>query len=467
MSLKTDKKASCKYDTSDKSFEAMGYAFQGRGATYHSKDLGILQNDDYRYYVRCMEEHGVTNTSSGLIRFKVDVPPPQMSDFQPSGTIHYNNIIISLKTNKKASCKYDIRDKDYKEMRYRFDEIDTTRHSKDLGLLSNDKYKYYVRCSDEFDNTNDKSGIIQFEVVVPPPQMSNFKPSGTIDFRNVVISLNTDKKAYCKYDTGDKTYEEMKYTFEDAATAATSHRKDLGLLSDGSHTYYVRCSDEFENINDKSGKLAFKILIPNACSKVFEGTGDPKNKLDIVFIGDNFTSPTTFQNIIKGFSDSFLSFEPFKTYSQKLNVWQVNRFPDIECKAELFTFADGTHKINRCNHILARDLASDCPNDQIIIVVQGSSTESNNGLSNAIINSGIATISSQDSIEMLLHQFGHSFGGLKTHEGDPNCQTYKKCLMCKPLPGYTYGSPTTTGSPCDCLGIITKLLEEYHDKPSL
>ncbi len=400
-----------------------------------------------------------------------DQDPPVISDCEPHGTLDYSNITLTCKTNEKATCKFDVSDKSFDSMGATFSGSGSTSHSKQVGTLEEKTHKYYVRCADTTGNKNMVSTAVNFTIAVPTVEISDLKPSGTLTNRDVTLSLKTSKSATCKYDTTDKAYESMQYSFTGAGT--TSHTKALGQISDGDYKYFVRCKDGSGQTNNISSIIQFKVSIQTACIEVFK-SGDSDDNLDIVFVGDNYIDNNTvdlnsFTSTVKKYKDALIAMEPFKANKDRINVWQVSRFPDLKCVPASLTYSDGAHKVNKCDYSLAREVASDCAADQIIIVTKGSSTETANGLSNAVLNSGMSTISSEDTAQLFLHELGHSFAGLSNlYASDPKCEKYKGCLMCDIKADYVYGGlPVGTNSPCITdLNRITDLIKNYGS-PSL
>ncbi|MFO8016342.1 MAG: hypothetical protein R6U32_04505 [Candidatus Woesearchaeota archaeon] len=89
------------------------------------------------------------------------------------------------------------------------------------------------------------------------PQVEDTYPSGTINYTGVTIGAITDENATCRYDTQDENYSSMTGIF--SSTGATEHEEDLGTLTEGSHTYYMRCNDTNNNTMDSSEEISFTI----------------------------------------------------------------------------------------------------------------------------------------------------------------------------------------------------------------
>ncbi len=91
-------------------------------------------------------------------------------------------------------------------------------------------------------------------------------PAGTI---KTDLKVTTDKDAVCKYDTSDKDYGTMRYSFDD--TGGRTHIVSLKSLSDGkSYTRYVRCEGFDGSLMTSSVKITFSIMEPVVANLTME-----------------------------------------------------------------------------------------------------------------------------------------------------------------------------------------------------
>lgn len=85
-------------------------------------------------------------------------------------------------------------------------------------------------------------------------------PSGTINYRGIVIRATTNEYSTCKYNTedeGDADYDSMLHEF---VGSALTHEKDLGFLDIKNYVYYVRCEDPSKNKMMQSAIINFTIV---------------------------------------------------------------------------------------------------------------------------------------------------------------------------------------------------------------
>ncbi len=97
-----------------------------------------------------------------------------------------------------------------------------------------------------------------------PPQRSNPQPIGGLpsSTRKVSMSLETNEKATCRYETDSGFfYESMQHTFSE--TGGTFHSTQITTLSEGmGYVYYVRCMDEAGNKNTNDFIITFYVKNP-------------------------------------------------------------------------------------------------------------------------------------------------------------------------------------------------------------
>jgi hypothetical protein len=76
LACNTDESATCKYATSDVSYDTMGQTFSITGGTTHSQSITFQCGSSYIYYVRCMDAFSNKNTTSSVSSFTLDKDPP-------------------------------------------------------------------------------------------------------------------------------------------------------------------------------------------------------------------------------------------------------------------------------------------------------------------------------------------------------------------------------------------------------
>lgn len=198
-----------------------------------------------------------------------DKTPPFISNVQPTNTISNDTPDLFVQTDENATCKYDLKDKEYKNMLNIFASTKGTAHVTTIGPLPDGVHAYYVRCEDAWGNSNRKGVKISFTVDseagdgdTEPPAISNLTPDGVVKNQTVTISCSTDEDANCKYCPNDGAYNGMCASF--STTGKKRHSAVVGPLANDDYIYYVRCRDKSGNTNTTSAKIEFEVSVKSS-----------------------------------------------------------------------------------------------------------------------------------------------------------------------------------------------------------
>ena len=71
LQVTTDENATCKFDTSDTTYDLMTYTFYSTGSTEHSNNTNLACSNSYTYYTRCMDVDSNKNSTSTEINFSI------------------------------------------------------------------------------------------------------------------------------------------------------------------------------------------------------------------------------------------------------------------------------------------------------------------------------------------------------------------------------------------------------------
>lgn len=151
--------------------------------------------------------------------------------------------------------------------------------------------------------------------------------------------------------------------------------------------------------------------------------GDPKNKVDIVFIAEGYTADEMekFRKDANKFADYLFKYEPYKEYKDKFNIWAVaspskDSGPDIPgddvwkntiVNSTFYTF-DSERYLTTSDMSTLHDVAALVPYDQIYVLVN---TEKYGG--GGIYNFySLCETDHLYSKEVFIHEFGHGFTAL-------------------------------------------------------
>jgi hypothetical protein len=156
--------------------------------------------------------------------------------------------------------------------------------------------------------------------------------------------------------------------------------------------------------------------------KIQDG-GPPETSVDIVFIAEGYTESESekFYEDVKRLSDSLMSAFPFKNYQNSFNIYAVaavseesgTDFPGLgiwkktALNSNFYTFKlDRYLTTEDCKAV--RDAAANVPYDNIVVLVN-SKKYGGGGIFN---HYSIVTSDNRISHTILIHEFGHGFGGL-------------------------------------------------------
>jgi hypothetical protein len=188
LKVVTNKPATCKFDVSDKAYQSMNYLFEQTNSLH--VETWQLEDGDYSYYVRCIDNESNVMQISKLIQFRVDTHGPKIVYTSPKFTVNKKTTELVVRTDEDATCRYATSSTEYRFMTT-FDVSDKKDHYRTLTNLASGNHIYYVQCVDKYGNYGDITEIV-FTVNEPPKaqiQLSTPSPikSGTIGV-TVVIS---------------------------------------------------------------------------------------------------------------------------------------------------------------------------------------------------------------------------------------------------------------------------------------
>ncbi|MEM4347523.1 MAG: M64 family metallopeptidase [Candidatus Altiarchaeota archaeon] len=166
--------------------------------------------------------------------------------------------------------------------------------------------------------------------------------------------------------------------------------------------------------------------------------GDPSNKLDIVFVGDDYDSSELgiFISKVQEHMNALLNTAPYSSYRNKINVHYVNKFEDLECHLAY-------DRSILCNSAKVITLASECPHDNIVVLFKSNEWAGAGGES---MSSSPYCVSSHAYPWLSIHECGGHHIGLLMDEYDygemgslyysgANCDTEPSCSKWVGTPG--------------------------------
>lgn len=166
---------------------------------------------------------------------------------------------------------------------------------------------------------------------------------------------------------------------------------------------------DLEDSSKSTGKFSLEV-VRNTCNPILIN-GDPSDKVDLVMIGANYSDINQFNVDVFNYIDinetnkGLLSFEPFKSESQKFNIYSISKLyslDDLGCVM-------GCHGVSTmvcCDDKKVVKAAMDCPFDQAIILINVSEFCASSSFYSKVC------VNDQVQPAVLVHEFGHSFGNL-------------------------------------------------------
>ncbi|MBW2974937.1 M64 family metallopeptidase [Candidatus Woesearchaeota archaeon] len=166
----------------------------------------------------------------------------------------------------------------------------------------------------------------------------------------------------------------------------------------------------------------------------------PNNSIDIAFLGYGYDKYDSFRKDANDNIEVFLETEPFKSYQEGINFYQVNKLGGFDCEVGNWV---------RCDEFSVKKMASYCPNDYIFILVDRSRIKDFIKPVRSSAVSNMEKINTADNKLVVLHEFGHIFGGLADEyvdekyysnigfdpESYPNCDLPPECDEWKDVNG--------------------------------
>lgn len=154
--------------------------------------------------------------------------------------------------------------------------------------------------------------------------------------------------------------------------------------------------------------------------------GDPDNKIDLVFLGQNYNDVKEFIPAVDDYIQNvFLITEPFRTNAERFNFYRIDDFSDLICKTdEGYIF---------CNEYAVKQHASNCPQDYIIVLMKRAKAVDLVAPLRSSAYNNIMNLNTADDNFVILHEFGHTFANLAdeyvddTYYANFNEKEYENC----------------------------------------
>jgi len=291
--------ARCKISPfNERSFKNMSDIYLSSGAKLYNHSFSInwpnkaaLENEnltaeygsDNEFYVRCEDSNGNSNIANFIFKFCVDefdetAPVIMATSLANPSPVQFNtsNVDLSIYVNEPSECKWSRQDKDYKDMEEQMTcAISITEMNAQMlyecstsltGIKNREDNNYYFRCKDqplanESDrNTNHES--FKFTLTGTEPLIINSITVNGEENGTTINDATTTVKSVLEVETsaGYKEGEALCYWSETGNdndyilffdTGTYLHKQEL-WLTNGTHTYFVKCIDLGGNSDTES-----------------------------------------------------------------------------------------------------------------------------------------------------------------------------------------------------------------------
>ncbi|MCK8680569.1 M64 family metallopeptidase [Streptomyces lichenis] len=160
-----------------------------------------------------------------------------------------------------------------------------------------------------------------------------------------------------------------------------------------------------------------------------EVNGPSSSKVDLVFVGDGYTSAqiATYRGHVKSKVNELFAVEPFKSYRSMFNVWQVNvvsRESGVDddptqgvrrdTALDMNYYCGGMARLLCVNEAKAAQYAAAAPQVDQVVALANSTTYGGAGGTAATAAGGNAQAG-----QIMVHELGHSLGGLADEYDSP------------------------------------------------
>jgi len=246
--------SNCKYSTEDKDYSLMENSFNCQQdledyELYGWPCDGVLDlGGNNEFYIRCQDISDNQNTMSqsyvyslekSASNLKIDEVRPINGDEIFSG-VEPMTLELQVETSGgaeqgKAICYYNFGNSDVS-----FYETDSNYHNQVFNQITRGLYDIDIRCEDVAGNTAESSTSFRIRVDSSGPKIIRM-------YYDAGMKVVTSEQAECRYDF------KQSFKWDDAEIMSGDGIEHVGDWQ--LRTYYIQCSDEYEN---KGGKVRIR-----------------------------------------------------------------------------------------------------------------------------------------------------------------------------------------------------------------
>ena len=148
--------------------------------------------------------------------------------------------------------------------------------------------------------------------------------------------------------------------------------------------------------------LAFKDMSVG-CNTIAKN-GEPLDKIDVVFLPYNYGNLDDFnQDVDFYINNAFSAVEPFSSHVDAFNFYRIDNIADLGCEIGQWI---------SCNSFKVNQLASNCPNDYIFLLMDRSKAANLLSPVRSSAISNLVKVNTANSRHEILHEYAHALAHL-------------------------------------------------------
>ncbi|MEJ2692105.1 MAG: hypothetical protein P8166_03370, partial [Candidatus Thiodiazotropha sp.] len=270
LGVTTDENATCRYATvADTAYDSMSATFASTGTTTHTTNVsGLLDGNNYSYYIRCQDSAGNASNSDYPITFSI--AETSQNTNTPPVLDPINDITVT--EGETVAFTPSATDADGDNLSFAYSGWMTSSSYITVGGDAG-SHSVTVTVTDGKGGMDSQVVTVTVNAVVSdttPPIRSLGAPTGTLTAgsASTTLSLTTDENADCRYAiSSDTAFGSMTNTF--SSTGSSTHSTTVTGLSDGNFfNYYVRCQDVHGNVNTSDYLISFHVASQGVADRV-------------------------------------------------------------------------------------------------------------------------------------------------------------------------------------------------------
>ncbi|GEM_PF-7108241 len=219
-----------------------------------------MAEGSYAWRINCTDASG-TNLSQQYY-LNVDTTKPAISVTEPSDKMKTSNRTISFRFNPTDSFLKNCSlytNQTTTWLPNQTSQAASGQQNSFTAAFSDGSYSWAIRCNDSIYEQWSSNYTITIDST--PPSVVSYMPAASTK-PGITLNVTTNENATCRYSASSNTsYDSMQAM---STTGTTEHSTALESLADGTHQYYIRCSDYMRNNMSSDYVATVSIQLPPA-----------------------------------------------------------------------------------------------------------------------------------------------------------------------------------------------------------